>query len=282
MARLRHANPDASRPILVLDLDGIDEVNHEQRCAVQRLLHQFWRVRGGEATDAVLLVTARGPGGTSEAAMDKLVRRWLTSDLYSRVSAQVGRVFVTDFGEEELSNAARLLGQDCWRRIAPALAASARGGIGPTALGDESLLSGDSPAAAPAMVNSLRHPAMWGSFVSLDHDRRLLVLDQQSAALSELTGRFILRFCEKVNRRHTSLLDKRVWDALRAICTAIPRGSDELSRRDHWIAPARGPVNDDEAACLFDEAISYGLIIENARGQWLWRHPFVPDHLKGD
>ena len=42
VARLRHANPDASRPILVLDLDGIDEVNHEQRCAVQRLLHQFW------------------------------------------------------------------------------------------------------------------------------------------------------------------------------------------------------------------------------------------------
>jgi hypothetical protein len=41
-------------------------------------------------------------------------------------------------------------------------------------------------------------------------------------------------------------------------------------------------VTDDESACLFDEAISYGLIIENARGRWLWRHGFVPDHLKGD
>jgi len=214
--------------------------------------------------------------------MDRLVRGWITSDIYSGVSANVGRVFVRDFGEEELSRAARVLGEDCWRRIAPALASSAHGGIGPTALGDEALLSGASPAAVPAMVNSLRHPAMWGSFVSLDHEWRLLVLEEHSAALSELAKRFLVRFCDKVNRRHVSLSDRRVLNALRSICTAIPGGSVELSRHDHWILPARGPVTNDEAACLFDEAISYGLIVEDARGQWLWRHGFVPDHLKGD
>jgi len=192
VGRLRHANPDASRPILVLDLDGIDEASREQRPAVHRLLQQFWRAGRSEEVDAVLLVTSRGAGGTYEAAMDKLVRTWITSDVYNTLSATVGGIFVRDFGEEELSNAARLLGDDCWRRIAPALASSAHGGIGPTSLGDEALLSGASPAAVPAIVNSLRHPAMWGSFVSLNRDRRLLVLEQHSAALSALAERFLV------------------------------------------------------------------------------------------
>jgi hypothetical protein len=123
---------------------------------------------------------------------------------------------------------------------------------------------------------------MWGALVGLPPDQRLLALDEEPTALSRLAEQFLERFCQKATRRRLTLTRDRIFNALRAICAANGDCPSELSREKHWIEPARGPMMDEESAFLFDEAISYGLIVENARGQWLWRHGFICDRFRED
>jgi GTPase SAR1 family protein len=279
--RLRIANHSASRPILMLDLDGIDEVAFEHRRAIRFIINHFWQATA-QKTDAVLLVTSRSTGPSLERAIDDLVSEWITSDIFSGQSEKVGKVFVREFSEDELSEAARQLGEDYWSRIAPVLAPGRLGDLGSAVLGTpEALRPTAYRPADRAMVGSLRHPAMWGSFVSLPSERLHSVLNRDHGALSQLAEYFLKRFCRKTCRRRTSLVNERVFRALSAICIAMPDIPSALTRQKNWIEPTLGPLNDNEAAQLFEEAISYGLIVEDARNQWAWRHGFICDFLRG-
>jgi hypothetical protein len=50
-------------------------------------------------------------------------------------------------------------------------------------------------------------------------------------------------------------------------------------RHQHWIVPASGRVYEEEAAYLYDEGLSYGVIWEDQPGRWAWRHSFVQGYL---
>jgi hypothetical protein len=281
VGRLRHANRNMSPPILVLDLDGIDEIPLEHQHVTRSLINHFWSTSRTEVADAVLLVTCRTAKTTPARAIDELVRQWTVSDIFHGLSDRVGKVFVGDFSAEELSEAAQLLGEDYRRRLGPTLAWVRQVDLEQTGLGGELFPTAMFRPVSLAMVGSLRQPAMWGTFVGLPPDRRHEALDEKPLALSELAGRFLMRFCEKANRRRATLTGERILRGLRAICAAIPGVPSELTRQKHWIEPARGPMMDEEAAYLFEEANSYGLIIEDERGQWAWRHDFVCGYLKG-
>jgi hypothetical protein len=280
IGRLRHANQGASVPILVLDLDAIDEVASEARLSVQSLIRQFWNANRSNAPDAVLLVTCRTIGTVPEQAIDALVRKWIRTDIFHSRTDSVGKVFVGDFDAEELNAAALRLGTDYWSRLAPSLASIQVREIEPPSFSGETFQPSAYRSVAPAMVESLRHPAMWGSFVNLPPHMRHRILDQERLALNELAERFLVRFCEKTCRRRTSLLTDYVRKALRAICVAMPDKPSILTRLEHWIEPARGPLSNEEAEHLYNEAISYGLTVEDARNVWAWRHGFVCDYLK--
>ncbi len=96
-----------------------------------------------------------------------------------------------------------------------------------------------------------------------------------------MAERFLSRFCLKVNRHRPALLDNRIERALGVISRATSGEAAEFSRRTHWIEPALDSLMQEEAEYLYEEAISYGLILESARGEWTWRHEFVRGRLRG-
>ncbi|CAN5708770.1 hypothetical protein BH23PLA1_BH23PLA1_27780 [soil metagenome] len=281
IGRLRHANPRTPRPVLLLNLDGIDEVADDHRHSTRRLINHFWEMRRSGTSEAVLLVTCRTPPGDAERAVQRVLGRWFVSDVPRQLVDTIGTVFVGDFDAAELGEAARALGSDYWRRLSQDPSRVDDADIGSAVLGGETVTRGSDRPVHPAMAESLRHPAMWGALVGLPPERRHHALDGEPSARSDLAMRFLERFCSKATRRRPSLTDDRLLKALRAICTSAAGDLSGLTRQEHWIEPARGPMMDEEAAYLFDEAISYGLIAEDARGQWMWRHGFVRDHLRG-
>jgi hypothetical protein len=279
IGRLCHSNPSTPRPILVMDLDAIDEIPINHRSVAARVINHFWKLRRSGLVEAVLLVTCRTPGQSSDVAIQRLLGEWLDSDIPHKLADTVGVVFVGDFEVDELGQAAKVLGGDYERRCT-AISASQELGHMTDILGQETYPPGASRAVKRAMYESLRHPAMWGTFVELLPERRHQVLDEDPSALSELAEGFLKRFSMKANRRLPVTRD-RIERALREVSALTPDNPSDRTRQKHWISPAQSVISPVEAGELYDEAISYGLIFGIARDQWMWRHIFVCDYLKG-
>jgi hypothetical protein len=62
----------------------------------------------------------------------------------------------------------------------------------------------------------------------------------------------------------------------------LSAGASEPARRDQdWIVHGSPIVTDYEAAFLFKEAVSYGMIVEpDEPGRWTWRHLFLREYLR--
>jgi hypothetical protein len=96
-----------------------------------------------------------------------------------------------------------------------------------------------------------------------------------SAGLDRLAETFVERFCLKANRRRPTLQGERVRRALVRIAKSFPADQPLANRQANWVAHAAQLVTQDEAAFLFDEAVSYGMIREDEPGRWAWRHRFL-------
>lgn len=281
LSRIRQAERHVSRPILLLDLDGIDEIQHRQ--AAKQLIGEFLRRGGDEPSDAVLLVTCRSEGTDVERTMRKIISTWLSTEVPYKCAELVGQVVVGDFDEEELLRAANSLGGTYRNRLSGSFRdPSPDLPVELLYAEDERFASGVRSGLRRDIARSFLHPAMWQAFLEVGEDHRLKVLDEEPKALGLLADAFLSRFCRKAELRRPASSGERLMRALKRIGANVPGDRSVFDRVKDWIDAARGPVGDDEAYQLFEEAKSYGLIVETDHDRWSWRHAIVYDRLRED
>ena len=106
---------------------------------------------------------------------------WLDTDIPHVHVDQVGIVHIGDFDDAELREAAQAVGEDEHRRIGATL----REGMGPVEdTSAREVLGGRDVADVDRLIlDSLRHPVMWGVFASLESRQRLHALEGDQEAL---------------------------------------------------------------------------------------------------
>jgi len=289
LQRLCVANPEAPRPILFLGLDGLDEGidSPEQKYIVRELLRWFWEEdekarQEGRVPKAALVVTCR--------SVEEVVKDWLHLDVsgYGYHGVGPSGVEVTDFSEEELLEAARAGTPTLSNRIEAAVRSRAGRPLGTQAYDQEPPLLGQSGpyvrGANEEVLEALMHPAVWRALLELGPDVQSRVLSSEFSATRQLAAAFTGRFCVKVVAR--GRLAGMNEDALLDVLCAIARHSANTGRTRQpmadWIDPARSTDwirGAGEARLLCSEALSGGMILEDGRDHWRWRHRLVRDYL---
>ena len=128
---------------------------------------------------------------------------------------------------------------------------------------------------------------MWLAILDLDHETQIRAIKGEQQAVHVLARKFIEWFGYKLRRRKQQLQDlvDLVDDDLIKILGMITQhssGTTANSRGKAWVEPARRTphqLSGREAVILYDEALSAGLVEEDSRRVWRWRHPIVYDYL---
>jgi hypothetical protein len=135
---------------------------------------------------------------------------------------------------------------------------------------------------------ALKHPVMWRALLGLDRDSiHARIAGGETEALHLLSRQFIVLFHWKLTRRVHGYFRNLSTDVLIEILRAIAQhtdGTSTHSRDRDWNEPASqsnhlSPV---DAMQLYYEALSGGIITEDARHQWRWRHSIVYNYLISD
>lgn len=274
--RLRHANPCEPRPILLIDIDGVDERGDLSWKDI-RALTTLCRGQNHRVPDMALILTSRSTTNSPERDRRDLISKLFSVEYPEDVENLFGVIQVDDFTPPEFAMVVHRADTTIRGRLQQAAEKSAGDLLGTSV--SESATVPDAGPAPPDIAASLRHPALWGVFSRLSLTDQHRVLDEQPAGFDRLTERFVERFCRKVNRRRPTLASERVRSALVRIAGSFPRHQTLVRRERNWITPAAPLVTMDEAALLFDEALSYGMIREEEPGRWVWRHRFLHDSL---
>jgi energy-coupling factor transporter ATP-binding protein EcfA2 len=277
LRRLRHANGNEPPPILLLDIDGLDEQGDRGREAIRALVGLCRpRVVGG-GSDLGLILTARANASRADRALRELIADLFSAEYPGDMEDQFGVVWIDDFTEAEFVAVLRHVDVEVRTRLQAAVGTMA--GTPPDTTVAESAMTPGAPSPLPEMVESLRHPVLWGFFSRLTVEEQHQVLDGADAGLDRLTERFVERFCVKVYRRRSTLQGERARRALVQVARSFPPHQALARFQTNWIAQAAPLVTQDEAAFLFAEAVSYGMIREEEPGRWAWRHRFLRESL---
>lgn len=271
--RLRHANPHEPRPILLVDIDGLDEQGDRGREDIRALVTLCRSLSGEGGSDIMMILTSRAVAPAIVRARRNLIADLLSVEYPGDVENQFGVVMIDDFTELEFVAVLRHANAAVRARLQNAVGARATPPVDVTVA--ESMVPSDLAPVSPDLVASLRHPAMWGVFSRLSVEDQHRALDGVPAGLDRLTENFVERFCLKANRRRPTLQGERVRRALVRIARLFPANQPLARRQANWVTHAVQFVTQDEAAFLFDEAISYGMIREEEPGRWAWRHRFL-------
>jgi hypothetical protein len=272
--RLRRSNPETRPPLLVVDLDGLDEVHESSHADVRGLINLFWNPERPGRVDSVLVLTCRTSAKSTQQEKEDLISIWLNTENPQLFLDHVETVPIGEFNNEELRTAARRLGEDVHRRIG----ASLKEGFASDTNAFE-VLGGGVIEIDSMMVDSLRHPVMWGVFAILDPSQRSLVLSGDRELLNFMARQFLNRFSRKSHQRRSSLSAEQIEYGLRSIGNIDLSDQPLRERQVHWIQ-ATPALGENESAYLYREALSYGLIREESPGVWRWRHVFVGDYLR--
>lgn len=283
ISRFVIANRDQHRQILWLALDGLDEgVRLDQRPHIQEFIRWFWHKdrecrESGIFPSAALVVSCR----RREDLESLLSRRQ-----YDYPGEYPPSILVGDFSISEIEEAARRTFPELHRRIL----AKFGNQLGLLESGYRPIpLEYTSRYPEPGLIDdvaleALKHPAMWRALLSLDDDlTRIGVIEGEEQATHHLALEFIKWFHWKLvvrEERFQGLLRDTLVEILSAIAQYSSR-TVAHSRDDGWREPAcqTNRVNEGEAIVLYDEALSAGLITEDARLLWRWRHSIVYDYL---
>jgi hypothetical protein len=271
--RLRHANPRDPRPILVIDIDGLDEQGDRPRDDVRALVALCRALYDGGVSDVALILTSRATAPAADRARRNLIADLLSADFPDDLEGLFGVVLVDDFTESEFAGVLRHVDAGVRGRLQIAAGLMSGAPRDPT-VPEAAVPSGAAPVP-PDIVASLRHPVLWGVFSRMLVEDQHRVLDGATAGFDRLAERFVERFCLKANRRRPTLQGERVRRALVRIARSFPADQALALRQPNWVTHAADLVTQDEAAFLFDEAVSYGMIREEEPGRWAWRHRFL-------
>lgn len=274
LRRLRIANPDAGYPVLVLGLDGLDEVSETERREAEDLIRDFHEMhvklhRSQLEPDGLLVVTCRdeedvhhvvapqGPGGPPPPEIPSLK--------------------IEEFSDEEFAAVWAIWFRD---EALPRLGAL-----------DEMLATvADTVAAPDRRLLALRHPVLLGCTKSLCKEERQLLYRGDSAVWSQVLVSYFDWFTKKTCRRagcHPRVVLGVLKAAARATA-ATPLGAHD--REGDWVTPAAKETGQapDLVRKIFDDAVTTGVVIAGPTKytqpvhlpiEWRWRFPELAAHL---
>lgn len=305
--RLARANGDTVRPLFVLGLDGLDAgrlrsfAPHFQRVLGAFADEESRASRSGAPPCATLVVTCR----ERDDIKDYLPMRDLAG--YGiPFEEQCGVVNLVEFTWEELLQAARLLPESLYMRLADAVAAvqlAEAGNPAPSMPPEMVALESGSAAmlfelesrlattahidppqrgdAAPAPVSLLRHPVLWRAFLQLEVQEQEDLLIGDTGVLPRLARQYVGRFCSKAAERIPTLRREYVFDALASPATSTRSGGLHVFTRAAFLDSVHqsGVVTPPDNTYLYDEALSAGVITREGHSRWRWTHEFIHAYL---
>jgi energy-coupling factor transporter ATP-binding protein EcfA2 len=285
--RLQIANP-GQRPILWLGLDGLDEGarSADRETHIREILQWFWERdcrRGSSSPVATLVVSCRNQEDLHEVWLNLPLPRFYSGELPLTVP-------IGDFTEDEILKAAQKKLPELYPRIRDSIHAGS--GVQSALVErdhDTAVFGHPSPDTSSGPVDgrvlkSLEHPAMWLALLNLEPLDQRNAVQGKKQSVYDLAHRFIIWFHSKLKYRERERFQNLTESDLVQVLGAIVQHSSETapySRDSDWSKPAwqTGQVSEAEANDLYREALSAGLIIEDARHLWRWRHFIVRDYL---
>jgi hypothetical protein len=264
--RLEVANP-IIRPGWIIDLDGVDEAPDRQTELVH-LIRTCWAGGSLDRSPASLIVTCRTPAYGGQSAKQQLINDWLGSPEWDLVPG-VDVVSVGDFLDQDLVEAAALIGQAPEERIIAAVKSNGAGG--------PSRRFQETKAISMGLVESLRHPVVWGGYASLPQNEREGVLDGNPVFLDRLADQLLSRFLVRCRSRKHWTDDLNLKRALGASTRSLTgQPPHTVSTWQRQCAPF---LSSGEALALYHECLTYGIVRREAGTGWRWGHRFVVDYL---
>ena len=276
--RLLRANPNI-RPILHLGLDGIDEVGQISQSVID--IVKWFRDEDKrskerrESPRAVLIVTCRD----IEYFKSRLFSDWSGFNQVTTPS----NLKLDLFKESELKSALHS------SMLAPEVIARIEDAIQPYSDGVVSLpipVYQTSSAPDPSIIQALKHPVVWCSFIRLDLENQMGVLDTDKKSLNCLAANVIDRFYTKAKQRPAchDLPGGSMEYALHEIACHSTKSPDKWYQlQDDWKQPAinGGELSRPDAQRIYDEALSQGLIKQQPGHpiRWRWAHDWIADYL---
>jgi len=290
LERLVAAQPSAR---LTLGIDGLDEDagddsrNRRMKNTINWFLEKDQNSSAGKSSlSAICVVTCRKYADISDLLT--------LSNGYSE-RAIVHRILVEDFSDDELKEAAKhLFDTPTYDRFAKSLSPedpfkleSFMNQVSPTNQNRNSSLQvlGGSPINFPpindALLIAIHHPAMWQAFLNLPAPDQLAALNGEPTAMKDLARIFLGWFVHKVVKRN-----KVVGCDKEGICLILAEIARQYSNKtsntkDDWFKSAKASniSNDLISGRLYDEALTGGIIDQDDRRLWFWRHRFVTNYL---
>jgi hypothetical protein len=275
LERLRVANEPIARPILLLNIDAIDEAQAAQdhRKHLLELIQHFWQLARNQSgePEVMLVISCR-----TRKTFDEFVQ---VEGLPVEVPRGVEEVELGDFFQDEFADVWNL-----WFKDVPAPRIGRT--RSPQRIDErEPELNKSTSSRLPALA----HPALLQCVRYLSDGERADLLNNADSAWGALVAHYVGWFASKVRRRIDLDLDS-VKAILRSVSSATEAADASYERDSHWLGPvAATQLPSWKAAQVFQEAVSCGLVLcqnnpiyEIATGntRWRWRFDFLPLHLK--
>ncbi len=290
IARLAIANPGMSPPVLILGLDGVDQLREDSRwhAAARDLVRQFWRLHRDRKNfgppPARLLVTCRSiedvAGLISESGGTGL------PDPKDLPNINLDQFTIEEFAE--VCNGERSLEPEIRRSLSKAVSRVANpelGGVGALEIQTLRESLGEAPdSQVVIVVGILRHPVMWQRFLSLTSGERAGLLAGDAAAFGRLSDRYVDWFCNRAVKRHDWSRED-LTEVLGRVARECQEPTTDYADNAWAMAVTNAGIQSIDSKALVREAASSGMINRERRGgaysahRWSWRHAFVVSHL---
>jgi len=283
--RIARANPDLGPPLVHFALDGLDELisTHEMAEIIRETVRWFWDedralMEENRLPRAILVVSCR--------IIDDFIR-WLPPDLSgSEQKIEVEHILINEFSDTELVKALKIstLNTEIRERIEQSLHLkdTVKARIDTTSIIGTSIYQ--SQHVDRSVIDAIHHPVVWGVFLQLDSSVQENLLNGDRGAFMQLAHLVVGRFCRKV------ILRRRIANVNEELLLAVLKDIERFYEGDRnfwrqytrdWSRPTfeQGLLDRIAAGSLYNEALSYGLIIENSPRTWQWSYTWIRDYL---
>lgn len=271
VSRLKIANPGRD-VLLAVNVDALDETDPALRGEISRIIREFV-YRGRDGLRGKLLVSCR-PRQHRFRGVQDLIQEWIDTEYPDRFTDRVALVEVGDFDAAEMQAAEALLNDPSDERLN-------RTSDVETIEGSEPLSTDrESGSAGPELIHSLRHPVVWGAYIGLNPEERRWVRSGTNEGTDCLAAAFVGRFFGKCAARRNHLVQQHhLEQALRRVAAATVNAVPPFGQQGVWQTACRSVLGLEDTTFLYGEALTYGLIEEDQRPSWRWRHGFVAQYL---
>ncbi|MCL5736347.1 MAG: hypothetical protein M1274_12295 [Actinobacteria bacterium] len=277
--RLERANTSSMRPIMLIAIDALDEVQPRNEAAIGPLvglLKGLWAdfqacTESGQKARAIVVVSCRRE--------EELNWIWLHRGHAFKKPHECLRIGLHDFTDLELGEAVRLcdLPADVATRIQSEVLrriADEDGTQPPLALG---VNLSPAPPIPPLAYESLLIPRFWQLFrTNEDPELQLAFVKGEPVAMQRFAELFLDTFVVRLNQI-ARIDSERARTALTSIAEANRAKTRPLLYNPDWIevAISTGALTAVESGNMYKEAHDFGIIVSPTGGEWEWRLPFV-------